>query len=361
MPYTLPEKKIPVAELTGKWEGKRLNDNAITLDFASYSTDQGKTFSKPEPVIGIFSRLNRDAYNGDLILSYPVNIDVVPQRAGIVVEQPEMYSSITLNGNPLNFDHSRFYIDHSFPVANASGMLKKGKNILSMELQFRHTVDTSRVASERYGTEIESIYLIGDFSVKAKKCTTTMDSQRNSDKELQPKSVHGMSDFFIDDEQKEFSGDLATEGYPFYAGAFELKKSFRIDKINPGERFYLDLPNCEAIAMVVSLNGTLLDTLCWSPFSAELTQAIHEGKNELSLTLVNSLRNLMGPHHQKRAEMTRVGPYSFTGAGGFPDPKGDSNWYDLRLTGKPTRLWTDTYYSIPFGFIETPEITKMTE
>lgn len=359
--YSLPIKKLPLLELSGSWKGKRLDPNALTIDFAAYSTNKGQSFSTSEPVIGIFGSLNDQGYNGNLILKYKAIVDDLPTNASLVVEQPEMYNSISINGQPLNFDRSKFYIDHSFPVANINNLLKKGENTIQMNLEFRAAVDTSSVAALRYGTEIESIYLIGDFGVEAKHINTSWNSQRNNDRHMQKRPVYGMTEFIINSEKEDFNGNMAIEGYPFYAGAFELKKTFTIEKINTNEHYYLDLPNTETIVSLVTLNGTLLDTLCWAPFRVDLTDAIREGTNEISITLINSLRNLLGPHHQQREELTRVGPYSFSGSGGFPDPKGDSDWFEKRLNNQPMRLWTDTYYLIPFGFIEPPLIYKSAE
>jgi len=44
---------------------------------------------------------------------------------------------------------------------------------------------------------------------------------------------------------------------------------------------------------VIELNGTVLDTLCWSPFKTDITRALKAGKNELKITMINSLRNLL--------------------------------------------------------------------
>ena len=45
-----------VVKLQGPWQGKRVDPNAITLDYARYSKDGGVTWSDPEPVLGIYDR-----------------------------------------------------------------------------------------------------------------------------------------------------------------------------------------------------------------------------------------------------------------------------------------------------------------
>jgi hypothetical protein len=84
---------------------------------------------------------------------------------------------------------------------------------------------------------------------------------------------------------------------------------------------------------------------------------LKEGENTIQIILINSLRNLLGPHHHVWGELTAVGPVSFTGNKGWPGIGGDNDWYDLRLKGKP-ELWRDDYYLIPFGLLKPPVISE---
>jgi hypothetical protein len=170
--------------------------------------------------------------------------------------------------------------------------------------------------------------------------------------------VHQAKSFSISAEKTQFAGEISTEGYPFYAGAFELKQTFELPEKRKDHSYVLELPNCEAIVSVIELNGTVIDTLCWSPYQTDITQTLKAGKNELKITMVNSLRNMLGPHHHNEGELIGVGPKSFTGAGGFPDGRGDSNWYDLRKTTPNLKIWTDTYHFIPFGMLEPVRVLE---
>lgn len=359
--YLLPEKKQDLISLNKNWKGKRLAPNAITLDFATYSTTGGKTFSQAEPVIGIFSRLSDQKYYGDLIINYEVRVDDIPASCKLVLEQPKMYKSIKINGKNFQFKADGFYIDHTFKTADISEILKKGKNTFQLTLDFEPIDAANDDTKKRYGTEIESIYLIGDFAVNGfsdKKKYETYDTQKNRTGNFQKRPVRTFTGFAISKEKSSFSGELTSEGYPFYAGAFELSQSFNINKKQADKKYFIELPNCEAIVSVIKINGQFADSLVWSPFRTDITKLLNEGESEIKITLVNSLRNLLGPHHHKGGELEKVGPNSFTGAGGFPDGRGESNWYDLRLENKPTAIWTDTYNHIPFGFIESVKITS---
>jgi hypothetical protein len=290
-------------------------------------------------------------------LKYPIEIQNLPKNSGISVERPWQFNQITLNGEPLSFLSDSFFVDRAFRVAPTLGLLKKGTNWVEMHLPFKPAIETSESAEERYGSEIESIYLIGDFAVKGNNQATSMESLRNKDNNLTPRPVHSFGSFSVIDEKEQFEGDMTLEGYPFYNGAFQVTKQFQVNQLDQKKKYYFEFPETEAIVAVVALNGMVLDTVCWSPYRVEITPALKPGNNEITITLVSSLRNLLGPHHQKNGELNKVGPYSFGGSGGFPDARGDSNWYELRLEGKPTRIWTDTYHMVPFGFLKAPFIT----
>jgi hypothetical protein len=354
--YSLPAKTVEIISLDKKWLGKKSNPNAITLDFAAYSIDNGKTFSKTEPVIGIFSRLSDNNYYGDLTLQFNVDILEVPAQCRLVLEQPEMFNSIKINGGDFQYKPEGFYVDHTFKTDDITANLKKGENTISISLNFEPTDAANENPHKRYGTEIESIYLIGDFAVLGKSSNTT-ETQKNKTGNFPIRPIHQFSSFTIGAEKEMFEGNLTLEGYPFYAGSFKLKQSFSLKSIDPAKKYFIELPNCESIATSIKMNGQVVDTLFWSPFKTEITKFLKEGDNEVEITLVNSLRNLLGPHHHKGGEIEKVGPNSFTGVGGFPDGRGEANWYDLRKENKPTAIWTDTYSNIPFGFIEPVRIT----
>ena len=355
--YSIHAKSNLHIELKNKWQGYKLDPNAITLDFASYSTDYGKTFSNYEPVIGIFYRLSNKKYFGNLTLKYKVNILDLPNFCNLVLEQANIYKSIKINDQNFIFNTNGFYIDHTFKKSTISDLLKEGTNTIQLELDFK-PIDADNVnQAKRYGTEIESIYLIGDFGVFPNNVNTTYNTQKNNTGYLPIRPIHQMSDFVIGSEKKEFDGNLTLEGYPFYAGSFVLQQKFNIENILPNENYFVELPNCESILSIVKINGKTADSLAWSPYKTEITDLLKKGENTIEITLINSLRNLLGPHHHKGCEIEKVGPNSFTGSGGFPDGKGEANWYDLRKEFKPTSIWTDTYNHIPFGFIDEVIIT----
>lgn len=357
--YTIPSGEEKILTLSGDWNGKRQDVNAITLDFARYSTDNGKTFSRPEPVLGIHERLTKSRYNGPLVLIFDFKTDFLPSTCNLVLEQPEMYSKIEINGKSVKFNSDEFYRDISFKTKTLDGMLENGSNTISLFLDYKAPGSDNSNPYGRYGSEIESIYLTGDFAVKTGESKLPSDlSQHNARGFLIPKPVHHFNSFTLTKEKTTFSGDLVPQGYPFYNGGFVLEKSFELSSIDPDKKYILKFPLSESIIIKVNINGTDLSPVAWSPWEVDITNVIKRGTNSVTITMINSLRNLLGPHHNAESELIAVSPGSFTGAGTWTtNLVGEDDWYELRLQGTDkTSIWRDDYCMIGFGLLEDAEI-----
>ncbi len=307
-------------------------------------------------MIGIHQRLTDKKYTGPLILKYEVEVTDVPENYSLVVEQPELYE-IVVNGRKINFEGKAYYRDQALRTEDISGTLKKGSNVIALSLKYVAPEPASLDALKRYGTEIESIYLTGNFGVSVTPSTEPLaESQKNSTHLFPVKPLHSISRFAISREKAQYEGDLVDQGYPFYAGTFILKNSFDISQKDKAKKYYISFPSFEAIVVKVKINDTEYEPLIYSPWEIDITGAVKEGSNNVEIQLTNSLRNLFGPHHHTGGELNEVGPVTFTGNSGWPsNTDGESNWYDIRLTHTP-KFWKDDYYLVPFGLLEPPVI-----
>ena len=358
--YRLPGDRKELAKLSLAWQGARVDPNALTLDYARASRDGGATWSDPEPVLAIYDRCAQSKpYNGELKLKFEANVADVPASCKLVVEQPEMYTAITVNNKPVSFAGSGFYRDIVFRAQDVNGLLIAGRNEIVLTLNFVSGIPTSLNARARYGTEIESIYLVGDFAVKAEQADRPLaDTYRNQDGALPKKPIHSFKRFTITKESASFSGDLAPQGYPFYAGEFLLDGAFDLPAVQPGKRLLLSFPSFEAVVVNVTVNGKACAPLFASPWEVDVSSAVKPGKNTVRISLTNSLRNLMGPHHHKGGEHTAVGPATFRANHYWPNKEaGERDWYDARLGGK-AKVWRDDYYMIPFGLLQPPVLMQ---
>jgi len=91
---------------------------------------------------------------------------------------------------------------------------------------------------------------------------------------------------------------------------------------------------------------------------ADTGKGLKPGKNTVRVSLTNSLRNLMGPHHHKGGEHIAVGPATFRANHYWPNKEpGEKDWYDARLGGS-AKVWRDDYYMIPFGLLQPPVLVQ---
>jgi hypothetical protein len=356
-PYELPADTFVLQTFSNEWAIQRHDPNALVLDFAKCSLDGGLSWSESEPLTGIFDRLTDQPYQGDLVLRYEWMAVDMPENLQLVVEQPAMYKSIRLNGVDLSFSGEGYFVDRSFLTAPVPEGMRPGLNQIEMALDFIAPEAGAMDPVVRYGTEIESIYLIGDFALRGSDHQMAYDTQRNQSGIRPEKPVHRFSGFEMVTEPMISSGDLAMEGYPFYSGSFTFETSFDLGMPIEDARYYLEFPLIEAMVLEVMVNGQAFKPLTWSPFRVDVTEALQSEQNILELRMTNSLRNLLGPHHHSWKEMIRVGPSSFSGSGGFPNPRGVSQWYDVRQTDGKAAYWRDEYYHIPFGLLAPPVLT----
>ena len=362
--YSLPRKGERLLELSGPWNCRRMDPNAMPLDFAQWSTDGGATWHAAEPVLAIYDRFNsRDmVYNGPMKLRYHFVVDDIPGVCSLVVEQPWMYKDIRLNGAGLHFGED-YYVDTYFRTADIASLLKQGDNEVVLTLDFVNPVPDSSDPIARYGSEIESVWLCGDFSVRAVlSADQPVESWRNRNPLLNPKPLPSrfvQGSLSLGKDKGADAGNLTLSGYPFYAGRFECECTFEMDSVDSGARYLLSLPGIEAITVKPRVNGKDLPALYCSPWETDITDALQTGINKLELTLTGSLRNLMGPYHCVGGEFYMLGPATFSGKDSWPNIEpGDNDWYEKRKTGS-TRLWRDDYYCIPFGILERPVLKEI--
>ena len=110
---------------------------------------------------------------------------------------------------------------------------------------------------------------------------------------------------------KDGYGDLVDKGLPFYAGSVIYSLKFEYSK-KDADRIFLTFEKLDAIATDIKVNGKDTEPIVWKPWELDISKLMKEGENLLEIKLVNSLRNLLGPHHQKEANPIAINPASFS-------------------------------------------------
>jgi len=291
-----------------------LDDNALTLDTV-YWREAGGDWSKYRvPLVALQERLGKIQYRGPLDLRYHFEMDEVLADASLrlVVERHEQFQ-ISVNGIPLRYNGLSYWKDISWLPLALNGSLRKGDNCVELnypEFCFGNLRETENQVA-RYGTELEAVYVVGDFTVKGQLSPGGCQPEWN-DWGLPEVKSHRLDcqGIFIGARQKIKGYDWVAEGYPFYAGAMRYTYHLNLDTPCPTDAM-LKLMDCAATVVRVEINGQLAGHIYAEPFHLCIGNFLQVGENRIELTLFNSLRNLLGPHHHPEGELAWVGPRQY--------------------------------------------------
>lgn len=294
-------------ELPDHWQIQRLDPNAMTLDRCALRLEDGP-WGKEGPVWQAHREAVMAGTGTRFTLRFTFHAEVKPSVIELVVEQARRYE-ISVNGQPVPYRELGYWRDISFDRVDIAPYVQVGEN----------TIELAGVVAE--DTELEDIYLIGDFGVSARR--------------IGPER-HGVAGMDFDRYAPEFriveeqatgrSWSLNERGYPFFAGTLALKQT--VSWSGEGEQVLLALDELHAIVAEVWVNGAQAGVILLPPHEVDVTPWLRAGENEIEVRLVTSLRNLLGPLHRKGGDPGWTGPFDFT------DPA----------------QWTDDYIFVPVGF-----------
>ena len=307
------KKALKPLTLEGEFEIKERVDNYITLDTLCYSTD-GVNYTSPRHHMCVMDELLHKHYEGKAYLKYEVNIDTPPRKCTLLAENTNV-TSLKVNGAVAtkslvsNFDVCALAYD-------VADMLKKGKNQIVMEINyfqkedvyyalFGENVTESLKNCLAYDTDIEPVYLCGDFGVYG----DFIDCADGR--------IHGEN--FRLGEQRAKVSELIKEGFPFFSGDITLVQNVELNDTG----YALFVPEQFHI-IDVTVNGKYAGRMMFSQY-LDISKYLKKGENRIELTTTIGLRNLLGPFHTHREDKF-VGPDTFERFGSWKD--GQSRWYE---------------------------------
>lgn len=319
-PEKADSRKIEYISINNEFKASESTVNALTLDFCRYKIDGGEW--QPETAVIILQRKLLELKKPckiELEFSFNAESGALTDNICLCAETPEKYE-LLINGKPFEFKDGGYYIDKSIRKSNISDYVIDGKNTVTLKGEFYQSEDVYRVLftpgiheSElnklTYDTELESIYITGSFGVRAE------DEVSYGER----KAIFAGKRFTLTEMPKTVDISKITEsGFWFFSGAMELKNKFSVEK-KENTKYVLSLRKLNAPAAVIEVNGKRCATLMFAPFSADISEYIKDGENELKITLLSGNRNLLGPHHKPQGEICFVGPWTFKEAGGFTE------------------------------------------
>ncbi len=337
------------------WRVERLDDNALTLDCARWKARDDWS-KRAMPVIAIQEMLNRIRYAGPLALRFAVRVGEFDRanKVHLVIERPENFR-VSVNGTPVEASGLPFWRDIRWIPLDISGLLRAGNNEILLECDDFRFGDLGEIHDQvaRYGTEIESVYLVGDFGVA---CRVNGQEPRpaNWDALDLPADVAvrciDADSIQLVNSQSLVAGDVVPQGLPFYAG--RLQFSATLPRVTGAKEVVLKMEHLDGAVAQVGLNGEVIGTLWAHPLELALPASASEG-DTLSITIFGTLRNLLGPHHHIAGELVQVGPHEF---GPTPAPDADAqgagyaSWLGRWMNGEAAPLdWAERYCLLALG------------
>ena len=325
IPAAAPRRAIMLPEVMAI---RDVTENLLTLDRCDCLVD-GKMFVQDEYVLTLHDKLldlKKDVPITQ-IFRFRTTDDFRPGKLELLLEQAADHK-ITVNGREIPVEIKGFFRDPAFQRVDIAPAIRPGENEIRLDRVFaqsaktRHNVEISWIfESERnklaFDTEIEAIYLCGDFSVDTANGTFTsvpgsvIERLGAGPEAKLPDRVRYSGEFILANPVKTVRREAVEQsGFPFFAGEMTLESSFTAE--TDGELCSLDFAERRVTVCSVEVNGKPAGDLCWYNNSINIPpELVKKGENIITLKLITSLRNMLGPHHLDCCEVNCGSPAVF--------------------------------------------------
>jgi len=205
---------------------------------------------------------------------------------------------VKINGKAVDPVVSGSFVDPSFKRINIpDGIVSEGRNRLLLKTVFTHPKKRGTLVFRQGGTELENVYIAGNFAVSAKKIEERKEGYFHEGLRISPAG------------RIESGKDMNVQGFPFYTGRIIAEKEVELD--GSGKKCFLRFDRFRCTAASVKVNGKHAGILFLPPYRLDITGLVRRGRNLVSVDCAGTLRNLLGPFHQENISPNIVGPGSF--------------------------------------------------
>ncbi len=197
-------------------------------------------------------------------VSYPFTVDhnLEVKKLQVVIEHPELWQ-LLINGKKVSPEPSKFWLDRKFGVYSIGQHVVKGNNQITL------VAPVMTVYSE-----VESIYILGDFS---------LEPQKKGWKLISPKPLQ--------------LGSWKGQGYPFYSDKVTYSKTYTIASKSERNHYVIKLLDWNGSVAEVKVNNKFVGVIFSPPYELDIKDYLKEGNNDISVIVSGTLKNLLGPHH----------------------------------------------------------------
>jgi hypothetical protein len=209
------------------------------------------------------------------------------EKLELAVELPALYR-VRVNGKPVDFTRAARWLDPHLKSVGIAGLARVGEN-------------TVTVAAKPFDVrmELETIFLRGNFKVAA-----------------------AAKGFRLVAPGPLGLGSWAAQGYPFYGDTVRYTSGVEVPAGT--RRLRVRLGEWSGSVALVRLDGRKVATLGWQPYEAEF--AVAPGKHQVTVEVVSTPRNTLGPFHHPAKLRMKAWPGAW---GEFPDRQPAGEAYDV--------------------------------
>ena len=306
---------VPCAILFRPDRVRLAEPNMLLLDYARASLDGGELSPRME-ILRLDNELRRQVgfsprygsmmqpyamEEGEvhrLSLRYEINADCA-LHCDLGIEHPEV-CDIRLNGEAAAHQDHGWYVDKAIRRLPLPP-LRPGVNQLDVSMPYHQK------------TNLESLYLLGNFDVMARPAGESLLLPRRADKGL---------------------GDLTRQGLPFYSGVVTYSFTFQAPQ---GACYALQVPSFAAALLVVRVDGWRIGQIACAPHRLTLG-VLRQGTHRLEVDAYIGRHNGFGPLHNSNDDFVWYGPDAWR-------TRGDE--------------WTDDYRLLPGGLQSAVEVLRL--
>jgi hypothetical protein len=175
-----------------------------------------------------------------------------------VVERPWLWK-VLINGVEVNSPEGAAWIDPDFGRYNIAASAHAGENVLTLIAQ-PFTVHH----------ELEPVYILGDFGVKAEAAGWS----------IAPAAALA-------------TGEWKAQGLPFFSDRVGYSRRYTL---KAGPAVIVRLGKWWGATAEVRVNGKSAGAMVSRPWEADITSLVKSGDNEIEVIVYGSLKNVFGPH-----------------------------------------------------------------
>ena len=321
---------LPLGET---WQVVSSTENLLTLDHCRCEAE-GKELFAHEYVLTIHDELLKFERPLPIALEYSFEVDerfALGTPVDLLVEHPER-QRILVNGQAVSNVAHGYFRDKAFERIAIGAQLRRGTNVIRLESEFFQTEETYECIrrgkifeSEKnklsYHSEVEAVYLAGDFGVATPGEFT----------ELTADSTRYAGALALTASSQTVQGsDLGPCGRPFFSGVIELEQTVALTAEATARPTAVRFGAVYASVLEVAVNGCGIGALTMPDYELSIPAGVLKaGANTVRAKLVTSLRNMLGPHHLAEGDSHGVCPYHFYKTpGGVFTPHDAAPWND---------------------------------